>query len=170
LIFYEIPRLVICATVFVTIGLVLAEVEKLKKAFSWSPQSKRYAVHRKLFLIQVWFIPITVATISTVFEPPLTWYYMACLYITALQGFANVLATGEKKIILATRNLFRRYFCKQKRRMDTKLSHIDTMPAEGSPDLTPDSNHTDYNAEDMATASMVSVEPFNKFSHPRIPS
>jgi len=123
------PRLVIFLCVFVTMGLVLMEMEKLRKAFAWSNNnSKKHTARRRLFLMQVWAIPNAVATIVLII--PQFWFthwiFYIALWVNQLQGLANVLSTGEKKLILAIINLYRKIF---RRKLDnqkaTKLPHVD---------------------------------------------
>jgi len=123
-VFYDLPRMLFCGCVFVTVCLVLLEVEKLRKAFSWSNcKSQKYTSRRRLFLIQLWFIPCAIATFISLFVPYESWPFMVTLYINTFQGLANVLSTGERKIILSTRKLFKKIF-KRMRTNPTMLSHL----------------------------------------------
>jgi len=124
-VFYYSPRMFFFCFVFVTIGLVLLEIGKLRKIFSWSNQnSRKHTARRRLFMIQIWVVPCTIATIILFFIPYSSWVSFVCLYINALQGLANVLSTGEKKIILAVTNLCKRIHRRiRKKPNGTELSH-----------------------------------------------
>jgi len=65
--------------------------------------------------------------------PYVNWVSFVCLYIILLQGLANVLSTGEKKIILATTNLCRN-LCKRIRKK-RKGSQLPSMGADNTSNI-----------------------------------
>jgi len=117
------PRVLFFGFVFVTMGLVLLEMRKLRKVFAWSNNSQKYTARRKLFLMMASFVPCAFGTVLILIVIPNTWIYFVGIYLQALQGLANVLSTKERQIISAV-SKFSKKICggKKKSRQATILA------------------------------------------------